>query len=177
MLTGVCNYSFVIFAKIVIMIWQENQMQVSCLWLHPVAVIWSARIHHSWINTTNQSRGGVSKMCQSLSCIGYWAVPLLVQVRSVCSYLVREVQAEDQPVNSSGEQRTTTTELKNAPPVSRSKRRNKKTDEEKQRENKEMDRAREETRINIRASFQRWRSCGSCKDFSAGQVRTCWIYV
>ena len=37
-------------------------------------------------------------------------------------------------------------------------------------------RQREEIRrINTRASFQRWRSCGLCKEFSAGLVRTCWI--
>ena len=46
-----------------------------------------------------------------------------------------------------------------------SQRRNKKTEEEKQSKNKEVDRAREETRINIRASCQRWRSCGSVRTF------------
>ena len=47
-----------------------------------------------------------------------------------------------------GEQ-TTTTEPKNAPPFPMSKRRNKKTDEEKQCTQKELDRAREKFRINI----------------------------
>ena len=60
------------------------------------------------------------------------------------------------PVNIGGEQ-TTTTEPNNAPPLSTSKRRNKKTDEEKQYMNKELDQAREKTRINIGVSFQRWR--------------------
>ena len=46
---------------------------------------------------------------------------------------------------------------KNAPPLAASKRRNKKTDKEKQCKNKALDRAREETRIIIGASFQRWR--------------------
>ena len=66
---------------------------------------------------------------------------------------------------------------KHAPSSPTSKRSSKKTEEEKQSKNKELDRARKKTRINIRASFQRWRSCGICQDFSAGQVRTCWIYV
>ena len=38
------------------MIRQQNKMQVSCLWLRPVAVISFARIHLSRINTTNQSQ-------------------------------------------------------------------------------------------------------------------------
>ena len=38
-----------------------------------------------------------------------------------------------------------------------SKRRNKKTDKEKQCQNKELDRAIEKTSINIGESFQRWR--------------------
>ena len=73
---------------------------------------------------------------------------------SVCSYLVRYFQA--QTLNN-GREQTTTTEPKNAPPLPMSKRRNKKTDKEKQCKNKEMDRARERTRIDIGASFQRWR--------------------
>ena len=62
------------------------------------------------------------------------------------SYLVGYFQA--QTVNNGGEWKITT-ELKNAPPVPTSKRRNKKTDEEKQCKNKELDGAREKTRINI----------------------------
>ena len=38
-----------------------------------------------------------------------------------------------------------------------SKRRIKKTEEEKQCKKKELDRAREKTRANIRVSFQRWK--------------------
>ena len=59
--------------------------------------------------------------------------------------------------------------LKHAPLLPTSKRRLKKTEEEKQCKNKELDRAREKTRINIRGSFQRWRSCGICKDSRATQ--------
>ena len=79
--------------------------------------------------------------------------------RSVCSHLVRTQTVNKQTTT------TTTTEQNHVPPSSRSKRRNKKPEEEKQSENKEVDRAREETRINIRASFQRWRSCGSVRTF------------
>ena len=73
---------------------------------------------------------------------------------SVCSDLVRHFHA--QIVNNGGEQ-TTTTELKNAPPLPASKSRHKKTDKEKQCKNKELDRATEKRRINIRGSFQRCR--------------------
>ena len=67
-----CNYVFVIFAKISIMIWQQNKMQVSCvkihcLWLRSVSLIWFARIHRSWLSTANQSQGeclrSVSQAC------------------------------------------------------------------------------------------------------------------
>ena len=47
--------------------------------------------------------------------------------------------------------------LKNSASLPKKNRRNKKTDEEKLFKNKELDQAREKTRINIRASFQRWR--------------------
>ena len=105
----VCNYLFVTFAKIGIMIWQSNKMQVSCvkihcLWLHPVAIIWFARIHHSQINTTNQSQGeclrSVNHSCPyaagSLppSCSANWAVPL------------PHNQAQTQTLNNGGEQTT-----------------------------------------------------------------------
>ena len=63
----------------------------------------------------------------------------------------------------------------NVSPGPMSKRRNTKTDEEKQCEKKELNQARATTRIHVRASFQRWKSC--CKDFSVKQVRTCFIYV
>ena len=53
-----------------------------------------------------------------------------------------------QTVNNGGEQ-TTTTEPKNAAPLPTSKRRNKKTEEEKRCQNKELDQAREKTRLNI----------------------------
>ena len=49
------------------------------------------------------------------------------------------------------------TETKNAPPLPMSKRRNKKTDEEKQCQKKQLDRAKKKTRINIGALNQRWR--------------------
>ena len=55
-------------------------------------------------------------------------------MRSACFYLVRYFQA--QTVNNGGEQ---TTELKNAPPLPTLKRRNKKTDEEKQSKNKDAE--------------------------------------
>ena len=73
--------------------------------------------------------------------------------RSACSYLVRYVHV--QTVNNGGEQTTTTTEMKNAPPLPTSKRINKTADKEKQFKNKESDRAREKTGINIGASFQK----------------------
>ena len=60
-----------------------------------------------------------------------------------------------QIVNNGREE--TTTEQKNAPPLPTSKRRKKMNDEEKQCKKKELDRAREKTRVNNRASFQRWR--------------------
>ena len=102
----------------------------------------------------NQSEaGGVSEKCQSLSCIRCWKprqAMLLGRAPpprrcSVCSHLVRNVQA--QTVNNGGEQTTTTTQLENAPPLPTSKRRNKKTDEENQCKNKELDRAREKTSL------------------------------
>ena len=106
----------------------------------------------------------VSEKCQSLSRIRCWQPPSHEQRilgsapplyrRSVCSYLVRYFQA--QTVNSSGDQ-TTTTETKNAPPLPALKRRNKKTDKEKQCKKKELNCAREKTRINMGVSFQRWR--------------------
>ena len=76
------------------------------------------------------------------------------RMRSACSYLVKYFHA--QTVNSGGEQ-TATTEPKIAPPSPSSKTRNKKTDKEKKCKNKELDQAREKKRINIWASFQRWR--------------------
>ena len=142
------------------MVWQQNQIQVSCLWLHPVAVIWSARIH-------NQSEPrGVSEKCQSL--LHAAGSPLPVQVQCLLS----PGQIPYSSNCNNGREQTTTTEQKHAPPLATSQRRNKKTDKEKQCWNKELDRAREKTRTNIWASFQRWRCC---QDFSAGQVRTCWI--
>ena len=54
-------------------------------------------------------------------------------------------------VNNGGEQ-TTTTEQKHAPPLLMSKRRNKKPEEEMQSKNKDLDRAREKTRIIEAAS-------------------------
>ena len=112
---------------------------------------------------------GVSEKCQSFSCVLLcWQTPSLTQRVpgsapppcrcSVCSHLVRYVQA--QTVNNGGEQ-TTTTELKHA----HVKEKNMKTDQEKQFKNKELDRAGEKTRINIRTSFPRWRSCWICEDF------------
>ena len=83
---------------------------------------------------------------------------------SACSYLVRYFQT--QTVNN-GREQTTTTELKNAPPLPMSKRRNKKTDKENLCENKELDRAREKTRINI--IFRGGGSCGIYKDSRAMQ--------
>ena len=59
-------------------------------------------------------------------------VLLVTSSHSACSYLVRYVQA--QTVNNGGEQ--TTTEPKNVPPLPTSKRRNKKSDKEKQCKNK-----------------------------------------
>ena len=109
----------------------------------------------------NQSKPkGVSEKCISVLCICCW------QPASLTQYLLRSappprrrryryIQAQAQTVNDGGEQ--TTTKPKNAPPLPTSKRRNKKTDEEKQCKNKELDHAREKTRINIEASFQRWR--------------------
>ena len=106
----------------------------------------------------------VSEKCHSLGCIRCWQPLSLMQHVlgsappphrcSVCSHLVRYVQP--QTVNN-GREQTTTTVLKNAPPLPTSKRRNKKTDKEKQYKKKELDRAREKTRINIGVSFQRWR--------------------
>ena len=48
-------------------------------------------------------------------------------------------------------------EPNNAPPLPTSDRRNKKTAGEKQSKNKEPDQASGKTKINIGASFQRWR--------------------
>ena len=93
-------------------------------------------------NQSEQSR--VSEKCQ----LGSAPPPRRC---SACSYLVRYFQA--QSVNNGVEQ-TTITELKNAPPLPTSKRRNKKSDEVKQCKKKEL-RAGEKTRINIRESFQR----------------------
>ena len=106
----------------------------------------------------NQSEPrGVSEKCQSFSCIHCWQPPSLTQCAlgsappphrcSACSYLVRYFQAQ-------------TLQSHKMPHHCRdmpSKRRNKKTDEEKQCKEEELDQAREKTRINIRASFQRWR--------------------
>ena len=55
-------------------------------------------------------------------------------------------------------------------------RRNKKTDKVKQSENKELDRAIKKTRINIGVTSE-VEELQVCQDFSAEQVRTCWIYV
>ena len=119
-----------------------------------VAIIWFLRIHRSQISTSNQSQGeclrsdnhlhhsdaytaGSSPPSHSM----YWAVHAPPCRWRTCSYLIRYVQA--QTVNNDGEQ--TTTEPKNAPPLSTSNRRNKKSDNKKQCKNKELDRAREKT--------------------------------
>ena len=155
---------FVIFAKTV-MIWQYNKMHISCvkvhcLWVHPVALIWFARIHRSWVNTTTQGQGaclrGVNHSrthaadSPPSSCRVDWVVPLPhAGAVSALNWSYTSMPT----VNYGWEQRTTT-EPKNAPPLPMSKRRNKKTDEEEQCKKKKLDRAREKTRINAGASFQ-----------------------
>ena len=149
------------------MIWQQNKIQVSCLWLHPVSLIWYARIHHSQLNKT-RAKGRVWEVSiilmhvlpPSLKQCVLGSAPPLCRC-SACCHLVRYFQA--QTVNNGGEQ-TTTTEQKHAPPLPASKRRNRKTDKEKQSKNTELNRAREKTRINNEALFQRWRSCRVCKN-------------
>ena len=94
----------------------------------------------------NQSEPrGVSEKCQSFSCTPLppaGAVPALTWSDKLKLKLLTMAEWQEQ---------------KNAPPLPKSKRRNKKTEEEKECKNKELDRTREKTRINIRASFQRWR--------------------
>ena len=147
--------------------WQYSEIQVSCvnihcLWRHPVALIWFARIYRSQLSTTNQSQGecprSVNHSCAytadkppGTACTGQCPSPTQAQC---CPYLVRYLHA--QTANNGGEQ-STTTELKNAPPLTLSKRRNKNTYNIKQCKKKELDQAREITRIHIGASFQSWR--------------------
>ena len=57
----VCNNFLLYLLKL--LLWSDSRIpyrstvkKIPCLWLHPVAVIWFARIHRSWINTTNQSQ-------------------------------------------------------------------------------------------------------------------------
>ena len=85
-------------------------------------------------------------LVQPPSLAAYWALPLPLHRHSACPYPIRYFKG--QTVNNGGEQ-TTTTKPKNAPPLPMSKKRKKKPDEEKQCKNKELDRGREKTRINI----------------------------
>ena len=48
-------------------------VKVHCLWLHPVALIWLARIHLSQFNTTNQSQG---EFLRSVNHLRAYAAPL-----------------------------------------------------------------------------------------------------
>ena len=90
----ICDYFSVIFAKIVNMIWQKNKIQVSSLWLHPVAVIGFARIYRSRLNTTNQSQGECLRSANH-SCAYAAGKPLLPPCScSACCYLVRYFQTQ-----------------------------------------------------------------------------------
>ena len=121
--------------------------------IHPFAII-----NCSQLITTDQSQGEhLRSVNHSHACPA--GSPPPPHRCSACSYLVWYVQA--QTLNN-GREQIKTTEPKNSPPLPMSKRRNKKTDEEKQCKNKELDQAREKTRIHFGASFQRWREI--CKD-------------
>ena len=100
--------------------------------------------------------------------------------RSDCSHLLRyaQVQVHPQTVNN-GRERRKTTEPKNAPPLPTSKRRHKKTDEEKQCKRENWTEPERKTRINISisevegaAGFLRTPEQLRIGGISVGQVRT-----
>ena len=151
---------------------QVSCVRIHCPWLHPVTVISFARIHCSWVNTTNQSQGEClgSVNHSRISC---WQCPSPAQVQ--CWLLPGQICSCP---NCKQWRRTDKNNRdKKCPTI-------KKDDWwRKQCEKKELDRARETTRIHFRASFQRWRELQDLWGlkrvgrFSAGQVRTPALYI
>ena len=70
----VCKHFFVVFAKIVNMIWQSAVGGSA-------ASIWFARIHHSLSEYNQSEPRGVSETCQPFSCTCCWQSPSLTQVQ------------------------------------------------------------------------------------------------
>ena len=90
------------------------------------------------------------RLAATLQASAYLAVPL-PRTGSACSHLVSSSpKLKLQTMVEKHQQ-------KNAPSLPTSKRRDKQTDEERQCKNKDLDRAREKTRTNVGASFQRLR--------------------
>ena len=143
---------FVIFAKIVVMIWQWNKIQINCeiiyfLWVHPVAIMVCKTLPLPNKQRQWEPRG----VCENK----LLAVPLPRAARSLTwsDWFKLKLRAM-----AEGQQGGKIPIPRLAPPLPTSKRRRKrKSFEEKQCKKKELDRARNKTRINIGASFRRWR--------------------
>ena len=141
------------------MIWQWNKIQsnceiIHCLWVHLVAIMWFARLYCFRINNGKESQG---ECLRSVNHNREHAAGRAPPPRSARALTWSDGIKLKLQTMAEGQQGGKIPIPRLAPPLPISKRRKKKSFEEKQCKKKELDRARNKTRINIGASFRRWR--------------------